>query len=50
MNELIKNIEKAKAVNFRDLVVPEEGQIQSVTLTQKKGVGITVFSFGKVKE
>ena len=47
MNELIKDIEKAKAVNFRDLVVPEEGQIQSVTLTQKKGVGITVFSFGK---
>ena len=47
MNELIKNIEKAKPVDFESLVVAKEGQIESVTLAQKKGVGITAFAFGK---
>jgi quercetin dioxygenase-like cupin family protein len=47
MNELIKNIEKAKSLDFESLVVAKEGQIESVTLAQKKGVGITVFAFGK---
>lgn len=47
MNELIKNIEKAKPVNFESLVIAKEGQIESVTLAQKKGVGITAFAFGK---
>ena len=47
MNELIKNIEKAKPVSFESLVVASEGQIESVTLAQKKGVGITAFAFGK---
>ncbi len=47
MNELIKNIEKAKPVDFESLVFAKEGQIESVTLAQKKGVGITAFAFGK---
>jgi quercetin dioxygenase-like cupin family protein len=47
MNELIKNIEKSKPVDFESLVVAKEGQIESVTLAQKKGVGITAFAFGK---
>lgn len=43
----IKNIEQAKNINFDDLVAPKEGQIDSLTLVQKKGVGVTMFAFGK---
>lgn len=47
MNELIKNIEKAKAIDFDSLVSYNPGQIETVTLAQKSGVGVTVFAFGK---
>jgi len=47
MQELIKNIEKAKSVDFDDLVSCKEGQIETVTMAQKKGVGITALAFGK---
>lgn len=47
MQELIKNIEKAKAVDFDSLVSCKEGQIETVTMAQKKGVGVTAFAFGK---
>ena len=47
MEELIKNIEKAKAIDFDSLVSCNEGQIETVTMAQKKGVGLTALAFGK---
>lgn len=47
MSELIKNIEKAKSIYFNDLVSSKKGQIETVTLAQKKGVGVTLLAFGK---
>lgn len=47
MKELIKNIEKSKAVNFDSLVSCVDGQIETVTMAQQKGVGLTVLAFGK---
>ncbi|WP_294375217.1 cupin domain-containing protein [uncultured Clostridium sp.] len=47
MDELIKNIEKAKAVDFDSLVSCNDGQIETVTMAQKKGVGVTALAFGK---
>ena len=47
MSELIKNIEKAKAVDFDSLVSCNAGQVESVTMAQKSGVGVTAFAFGK---
>lgn len=47
MQELIKNIEKARAVDFDSLVSCKEGQIETVTMAQKKGVGLTLLAFGK---
>ena len=47
MEQLIKNMEAAKSVDFNSLVSPKEGQIETVTLAQKKGVGLTVLAFGK---
>lgn len=47
MDELIKNIEKAKAVDFDSLVSCNNGQIETVTMAQKKGVGVTALAFGK---
>ena len=43
MDELIKNIEKSKAIDFDSLVSCKEGQIESVTMAQKKGVGILIY-------
>lgn len=45
--DLIKNIEKAKAINFDEMVSCKPGQIESKTLAQEKGVGITLLAFGK---
>lgn len=45
--ELIKNIVKGKAVDFDSLVSINEGQIETKTLAQKKGVGVTLLAFGK---
>lgn len=47
MEELIKNIEKSVSVDFNSLVSPKDGQIETVTLAQKKGVGVTALAFGK---
>lgn len=47
MNELIKNIEKATPVAFDSLVSSLPGQIETVTLAQKPGVGVTLLAFGK---
>lgn len=47
MQEIIKNIEKSKAIDFDSLVSCLDGQIETVTMAQKKGVGVTVLAFGK---
>ncbi|WP_070000631.1 cupin domain-containing protein [Cellulosilyticum sp. I15G10I2] len=47
MQELIKNIQKAVNVDFDSLVSAKDGQIETVTLAQKKGVGVTALAFGK---
>jgi hypothetical protein len=36
MQELIKNIEKAKNIDFDSLVSCNEGQIETVTMAQKR--------------
>ncbi len=45
--DLIKNIAKAKAIDFDELVSCRSGQIESKTLAQQTGVGITLLAFGK---
>lgn len=47
MQELIKNIEKAVNLDFDSLVSAQAGQIETLTLAQKKGVGVTALAFGK---
>lgn len=47
MEELIKNIAKAEAVDFDSLVNCVDGQIETVTMAQKSGVGLTALAFGK---
>ena len=47
MKELIKNIDIAKAVDFDSLVSCNEGQVETVTMAQQKGVGLTALAFGK---
>jgi len=40
MQELIKNIEKSKAIDFDSLVSCKEGQIETVTMAQKNCISI----------
>lgn len=47
MKELTKNIAKSEAVDFNSLVMPRDGQIETVTMAQHKGVGVTAMAFGK---
>lgn len=47
MIELIKNVEKSKAIDFGSIVNCNQGQIETVTMAQKKGVGVTAMAFGK---
>ncbi|MBU5307008.1 cupin domain-containing protein [Clostridioides mangenotii] len=47
MQELIRNIEKSKSIDFDSLVSCKEGQIETVTMAQKKGVGVTALAFGQ---
>ena len=47
MSELIKNIEHSMPIAFDSLVSSIEGQIETVTLAQKPGVGLTLLAFGK---
>lgn len=46
MEGFIKNIEHGKNISFDDLVSPSPGQIDSLTLAQKKGASMTLLSFG----
>lgn len=43
--ELIKNIDKAKAVNLKNIVDYEKDQVASLTLAQKDNLTLTVFAF-----
>lgn len=45
--DLIKNIAKGEVVDFDSLVEARAGEIETKTLTQNKGVGLTVLAFGK---
>ncbi len=47
MQELIKNVVKGKSIDFDSLVSCKDGQIETVTMAQKKGVGLTALAFGK---
>ena len=47
MKELIKNVEKGKPIDFRSEERRNEGQIETVTMAQKSGVGITAMAFGQ---
>jgi quercetin dioxygenase-like cupin family protein len=47
MEELIKNIQQSESIDFDSLVSAKDGQIETVTLAQKKGVGVTALAFGK---
>ena len=44
MNPLIKYIEHSKVYKLADIVAYEKGKVASLTLTQQKGVGITLFA------
>ena len=46
----MKNIEKSKILDMKDLVAYQPGQIVSKTLVQNKAVNITLFAFAKDEE
>lgn len=45
MEELIKNIPHAKSLDLTEQVAYEAGKVVSKTLTQRPGVGMTLFAF-----
>lgn len=45
MEKIIKNIEHSKALNLRELVSYEDGQVVSLTIANEPSVGMTVFAF-----
>lgn len=47
MQKFIKNVEQREVIDFDSLVRCNEGQIETVTMAQKKGVGLTALAFGK---
>lgn len=47
MKKLVKNVDHGVPFEMADLVEYEEGTISSLTLSQTKGVGITVFALSK---
>lgn len=49
-NQIMKNIELAKAFNLADLVTYQDGQVVSKTLVQNPNVSLTLFSFDKGEE
>lgn len=48
--DCIKNIEFSKSVELASLVSYQDGQVVSRTLSQGKGVSITLFAFDKGEE
>ncbi len=47
MSTLIKHIDHAKIYDLVDIVSYEKGKVASLTLTQQKGVGVTLFAIDK---
>lgn len=47
MKNLIKNIEFSKALNLKDLISYQEGQVISRTISQTPTVSISLFSLDK---
>ena len=47
---IMKNIDKARVMVFKDQVSYQEGQIVSKTLVQNEAVSITLFAFDKGEE
>lgn len=45
MSELIRNVAKAEALDFAELVQYEDGKVVSLTLAQQPGVAMTLFAF-----
>lgn len=45
--DLIKNIAKGEVLDFDSLVEAKTGEIETKTLSQNKGVGLTLLAFGK---
>lgn len=43
--ELIKNIEKSTVLPLKELIQYEDGQVSSLTLASKPGVGVTLLAF-----
>lgn len=50
MNNILKNIDFSKVLDFSELVAYQSGQIVSRTLVQNKAVSITLFAFDKDEE
>ena len=50
MDDLIRNLEKEKVLSLEEKVDYEKGQVVSLTITQRPGVGITLFAFDKDEE
>ena len=50
MAKLVKNVDQGVPFEMAGLVDYEEGTISSLTLSQTKGVGITVFALAKGEE
>ena len=48
--ECIKNIDFSKALEMGELVSYQEGQVVSRTISQGKGVSVTLFAFDKNEE
>ena len=45
MEQLIKNLDRAQPLPLKEQVAYEKGKVVSLTLTQRPGVGMTLFAF-----
>lgn len=45
MEKLIKHLEHAVPLTLAEQIAYEEGQVVSLTMTQRPGVGLTLFAF-----
>ena len=45
MEQLIKNLDRAQPLPLKEQVAYETGKVVSLTLTQRPGVGMTLFAF-----
>lgn len=47
MSELIKNVEKSKVLNLKNLVEYADGEIVNLTMAQKPGVNMSLLAIDK---